>query len=459
MDALHGPNRESQRGFTLLELLIGLAMTVLLVIGVLEIFDLNNRVTRAQMQITEMQQSMRFAQHDLVRIVRMAGRGGLPGGTPAAGLAVAVRNNVGVGTPILVGGAAGTPEVLPDTDVLTVRGVFDAPIYQINLTNSGYALFAADGSDTTSNPRLAVSGTIQVCALTTAGVIQDLQPLTALVTGAGGGNILNEALILQSPLDTGVYGVVEMAPEISTLAAATCPPNPLGGTDGVTVAFRASADPGSRAGQYRGLSPAVPGEILPAALTSVAFVGLLEEYRFYVRQEWERPGDQTSDLAPRLSRARVYPGTETAYPGTGELAVDVADNILDLQVALGYDSANLGSFADDLNDSADPARHVDSGQDDEVAETADGTGDDWLYNAPGEDPATAPWNAVPPPRLQYIRLTTLARTDRRDPNYQAPLLERLEDRAFAVAHPLNQRQDRLFRRRTLSTVVDMRNVS
>jgi Tfp pilus assembly protein FimT len=449
----------STSGFTLFELLIGLAMTVLLVIGVLGIFDLNNRATRAQMQLTEMQQSLRFAQHDMVRAIRSAGRGGLPGGSPAASLAAAVRNNVSAGERIAVG-APDSPTIAAGTDALTVRGVFESPVYLINDTASGYTLLLPDGVTVTNDPRLATSGSIDVCLYTTTGTRQDLEALLARITLAAGGEERNDALILQSPLDSSVYGVVEYLPSSSTLGVASCPVDPDGGPNGVRVAFRMSLDPGSRAGAYRALSPAPAGELLPGGLTSVAFIGLLEEYRFYIRDEWERAGDPTSELAPRLSRARFYANTEIAYPpGASELQVDIADNIIDLQVALGYDSANLGSFASDLNDSTDPALHVDSGQDDEVAESADGTDDDWLYNAPGEAPGVAPWTSVPPPRLLYVRLTTLARTDRRDPDYVAPLLVRLEDRIYTTTETANQREGRLFRRRALTTVIDMRNVS
>ena len=58
----------------------------------------------------------------------MAGRGGLPLGNLPDGAAVAVANNVADGTHV---GDATTPEVVPGSDVLTVRGVFSSPIYQI----------------------------------------------------------------------------------------------------------------------------------------------------------------------------------------------------------------------------------------------------------------------------------------------------------------------------------------
>ena len=56
---------------------------------------------------------------------------------------------------------------------------------------------------------------------------------------------------------------------------------------------------------------------------------------------------------------------------------------------------------------------------------------------------------------------TLARTDRRDRNYQAPLLATVEDKDYSASpfNVFNSREERMFRRRLLTTVVDLRNVS
>jgi len=69
-------------------------------------------------------------------------------------------------------------------------------------------------------------------------------------------------------------------------------------------------------------------------MKSVSEVGILEEYRFYIRQN---PANPTASM---LTKAHFMPGTETAYPPPGgsdplvNLKIDLADNILDLQVAL-----------------------------------------------------------------------------------------------------------------------------
>ncbi|HEX2644976.1 MAG TPA: hypothetical protein VHU81_18400, partial [Thermoanaerobaculia bacterium] len=91
----------------------------------------------------------------------------------------------------------------------------------------------------------------------------------------------------------------------------------------------------------------------------------------------------------------------------------------------------------------------------QIVEAADGRLDDWLFNSATDNPADPAWSGA---LLYYIRLSTLARTDRRDKEYQAPVLARVEDRAYVAAHRFNLRNDRMFRRRLLQTVVDMRNL-
>src|SRR5205823_5422359 len=95
------------------------------------------------------------------------------------------------------------------------------------------------------------------------------------------------------------------------------------------------------------------------------------------RREYAVAGDKTSDLAPKLSRARVYPNTQTPWSDDDtNWKVDIADNIFDLQVALGLDTpandpgagaCTGGTIAsDDINCS--------------IYESADGENDDWMYN-------------------------------------------------------------------------------
>ena len=424
-----GRRLRRQAGFSLIELLVALVLATGVIVAALALFDFHNKVSRVEMQVVEMQQSLRVAQYSMVRLVRMAGRGGLPAVKPAGallpgGVAVAVRDAVGDPAYIAPGDAS-SPVVLPGTDVLTVRGVFSTPIYQIKyagLTNGASLQFTYDGAAPASpEPARANGGTIEICAISPSGVRQDLQPLLDRIAALPP---RPEALVLVSPLDDGIYGVVELDPAASARTAARCVPGQP--DSGVTLAFRAVR--GTHDAAYRALSPAGVGENLPARLTSVAYVGLLEEHRFYVHAF--RPG--TGELAPRLTRARFYPGTDATYAGdAANLREGLADNIVDLQVALGVDT--------------DEDQQIAEGQPDKKT-------DEWLLNDPADLPRAG--------RLYYARLSTLARTGRRDRDYVAPLLAGLEDRAYGSgpSDPINGTTERMFRRRLMQTVVDLRNL-
>jgi hypothetical protein len=149
---------------------------------------------------------------------------------------------------------------------------------------------------------------------------------------------------------------------------------------------------------------------------------------------------------------RVHPGTDVAVDGTGD---DLADNVLDLQVALGFNSS-LG--AGGYRTADDPDLVID--------ETADGTNDDWLFNGAADDPGAAPWfgpwsplPGTPQPELYYVRISTLARTDGREFKYISPPIDRIENRVYAEAMvPAEHDPERAYHRRMLRTVVDLRNL-
>ena len=422
--AFHRDSR--QAGFTLLELSVSLLVTVTILLGTLSLFDFSNRLSRVQTNVSDMQQALRVSLQDTVQTVRMAGRGGLPLGAVPTGMSVSVRNNVPAGARI---GGGSTPKILEGTDVLTVRGVFRSPIWQVSSSNpASFTLDPAVGAP--------VRGLVQVATSTPTGIPQDLAALRdAVLAGAP------EALIVVSPRDAGMYAVVELDPATSDVNS-----NP----DLYTIGFKIAG--GQFTTQYVGMSA---GGVYPPGLTSAAFVGLLEEYRYYVREERDIPSDPNSDLSPRFSRARVFPGTENPYRVDSDPTVlndahpswrqDIADNILDMQLALGFDSAQGGgAMTDDEGD---------TGDDDRIFESADGQNDDWLYNdVQAFNPAT--WNARP---LYFIRLSLLARTDRRDPKYEAQRVTWIEDHDLTTSRH-NLRTERMFRRRLLQTVIDMRNI-
>lgn len=390
----------AQAGFTLIEILVSLVVMVVVLVGLLALLEFNSRVAKAQINVADMQQSLRVVQADMVRMARMAGRGGLPPRRPAgatypgmplpAGPAVEVQNNVPAGTMI-----GGDPQasVVPSTDVLTVRGVLTTPFYQVNASSDG-------SIPSTGN------GNITVRATSPTGVTQNLQPLIDAINSGQ-----PEGILLVSAADDAIHAVVELT----------------GGTvSSDNVVLNLTTTNGEHTSEYLQLSP---DGAYPAALTSVVALGILEEYQYYVRD---------GDPAPRLSRARLYPRTGAAYAGAASnLRADVADNILDLQVALGIDR--------------DGTERIEDTQDEN---------DDWLFNAPADDPTSALWNDPSWP-LYYLRITTLARTDRIDPRYVSPAIDAIEDRVYNEPEVPAQddRLARSYRRRQLQTVVDLRNLS
>lgn len=393
-------------GYTLIEAIVAMALLVGVLIGVLGLFDFNNKLAKAQVNVAEMQQSLRAAQSGMVRNGRMAGRGGLPVYREASagyggmylpeGPAIGVDNNVPAGTRVRDHDDA---PVVEGTDVLSVRGILSTPFYQINPGTDG----AIQGAKAAGN------GTLVIRDVSPTGVPQNLGPWQQIIQSGE-----PEAILLVSAGSDQVHAVVEAA----------------GGTwsqTQVTLNFRITG--GTHTEDYLDLSPR--GEF-PTGLRTVSGVGILEEYTYYIRD---------ADPAPRLSRARFYPNTTTPFRGASTNAhVDVADNILDLQVAFGVDTNGDEILTDNGDDS-----------------------DEWLFNAPGDTPvaSTADWNGPTKP-LYNLRITTLARTDRLDAKYVAPAITAIEDHEYnEPAEPTDSADkiERSYRRRLLETVIDLRNLT
>ena len=407
-------------GFTLVELLITLGILVIVILGVLALFDLNSRIARTQTYMAEMQQSQRVAQQSIIKLARMAGRGGLPAFDTVAdvripaGVALGVANNVA--SSVVLGGCD-CAQVLPGTDVLTVRGVFTAPVYHSDPLNP--AVFTAPG---------AGAGSLLIKDRTPTGAPQPLDDLARVVRRAqsGGGS---DAMLMVSAL--GEYVVVEITGGSTTPASGS----PV--TD-VQVTFVNTG--GDHTSDYTDIS--LRGTY-PASFGQVAYAGVLEEYRFYVRDRRTDPSDASENVQPQLVRGRFYPNTDVAYLNDdANLAEVVADNILDLQVALGVDR--------------DGDQLIEEG-------TATGTvapdDDEWLFNDGGDDDDPNKWN-VAGRDLFYLRVNTLARTDRPTPQYQADEVGTIEDNDYSLApfNHYNTREERSYHRRLIRTVVDLRNL-
>jgi type II secretory pathway pseudopilin PulG len=429
------PQNSRQAGFSLIELLIGMLIAVEILVAALTIFDVHNRMARVQLQITDMQQSLRVAQYDMVRTTRMAGRGGLPAefrvdnddiSVPwLRGLAVEVRDNVLEGGDDQVALGIDEPVAQPGTDILTVRGCLSGLLFQMDPT---------DPTDFTAT-------TLTINRDLPNGRSQDLAQL--LEPG------FSSPMLLQSSVSRGQYVVAEVASVAGnatsvvltiTFASTLSPPNPL------VVALPAGFVPG--------------------------FACALEEYRYYVRPTNIADANGDIQLSPKLARARMIPGTELPHDeDDANLSLDLADEIFDLQVALGFDTdydsagSGVGSFDDDV-DSLGVDDVFYEGVDDDARST-----DDWLGNSSSDNPAATQYRvnaaiAARPVRLYYVRISTLGRTARRDAKYAAPDFDPVAGEDFIEnnnydadpASYFKTPENRQFRHRLLRTVVDLRNI-
>jgi Type IV Pilus-assembly protein W/Prokaryotic N-terminal methylation motif len=423
--------RRGEGGFTLIEVVVALLITMEVIWAGLALFDFHNKLARVQGQVTDMQQSLRMAQYEMVRMTRIAGRGGMPAVTLANNWgAVAVRNNVGgaVSDQVAIG-FSGTPLAVDGTDVLTLRGVFSSSIFSVNTLANPVPL-TLNGSPTT-----ATAGTVVVCAYSSTGVAQNLSALISLVTAEQAAT-QTDALILTSGLADSIYAVVELNPQTSILNAnqATCTvpawvttaPVPNGIVLGFNINNTTLSD------QFQKLSATTNPKGLPPLMTSVAWLGVLEEYRYYLRQDYVVPGNKNSDPTPHLSRARMFPGTETPYQGlASNLQADVADNVMDLQVSLGVDLNGNGT--------------IDEG-------TPPNTTDEWLGNVAGD-------TLTPQTPLREVRISTLVKTGNPDFNYSTKTtIGNVEDHTYAATDFMNTAKGREYRRRLIQTVVGLRNL-
>lgn len=398
----------------MIELMIALALSGLTAtVGVALVVSVVG-LARSQILQVEMQQSARSAEQELGRMLRTAGRGALPfsraGISVSRGVALEVRNNLGVGGEdrSLARGWPGSPLVSEGSDALVVRGVFSMPMYVVDYRDpSAYSL---------------ARGTVRVRSGGLDGAeAQDLEPLRDLVAGGRG---RPDALLLVGLGGERSYGVAELEPGRS---------QDEGGA--LVLAFRTRGS--ELAAGFGSLSP--DGRF-PDELSRVAYVGILEEYRYFVRD---------TDGRRTLARARLYPGTEIPWGRLGgELKVDLAEGVADLQVTLGFDSELAGGGFD-----SDPDAQ---GEDDRIVESEDGRDDDWLFNSPDDDPLDDAWlkdPPAPPPSLHLVRVRLVSLAARSDRHWTDEPLTRLEDRVYGRddTDPVNG-PEALGRRRWISTL-------
>ena len=286
-------------------MLVAFGLTVAVSSFALFLFSLHQRLARSQLETQAAQHAQRAVQRELRHALRNAGRGGLihelPGASSLPNRAIEIEHEVEEGHPV------GSRTALAGTDVLTVRGVIHGPLYWVD----DYSFEAATGR-----------GRVRVRAETGTGFRQPLEMLQ------DAGRAGDDALILISGQDPSVHAVARIR-EVDSSGR--------GRGRVLDVLFDSDSSGGPIPAAYLALSSG--GGWPSAQMTSVTRVGVLEEWRFYVR-----PPDASSPQGSQFAMARVYPGTEIAWGRrNSNLNQAIADHIVDFEAVIeeGGDDSGL----------------------------------------------------------------------------------------------------------------------
>jgi len=294
--------RAADSGFTLIEMLVAIAIFVILMIGLLNLLDNSTKVSKLEAALADTQENVRYATYHLMRTARMMGgtimpfaRGGAGGNAWVAG---EVHDNVATNFSIF----GTTLDNMPGSDVLVLRGFFDVAPFFIGETPNGPDVNSSsktvrirEHSDVTTTPRL----------------INDLSPYASIANVfVGRGLIISSS---EGPLQVapglwtnGMYMVAEITASTGVTGSA---PNRQ-----ILLTYDAAA-------AWDGLNldgaPIVAGD---PAFPGQSRAGILEAYAYYV---------DNNMVLRRLAQRDV---------ASGNGPQPVAVNIGNLQVELGVDA-------------------------------------------------------------------------------------------------------------------------
>ncbi len=500
-------------GFSLIELLVGVVIMAEILVGVSILLNSSSKLAQAQTHVAEIQQSLRVGQSEITGFAKSAGIGGLPitrlnlpdgepnaanpnydlpGAFPRKGYAVSVINNYPVGpiTKVLhsTSSVLGADEVVPGSDVLVLRGVFTTPVYYFDPPLDITPWLGTGGSSELLNAgadqEVVVPERVRIVGEEWEDYPQNFAALVEALTAAKAAN-RPEAFILRDTLNPNAYAIMEFdyqRTENTDLTPDDCEDVPeSAGYVPECIKFLLRLDPDNEPGKTYGplmfgtsLLPGLggksftlsegPPKVQAQFPSTIGSIGLLEEYRFYVRAEWAIPGDNTTRLTPVLSRARFLPGTDVQID-----RVDLADNVIDLQIAVGIDTDAPGDDGyGEITDFGNSA--------DELLFNAVNDTDSDSYKFPctevNDDPDTAEDETVtcssytwydPEVEVHFLRINTLVQSRSAVAGYRSPVIGFVEDHSRGTSfHMLgrdyNYNDEVTYHRRWLQTVVELRNL-
>ena len=121
--------RTTSAGFTLIEMVVSIGLLAIIFVGVLNILDTSQKLSKVETALADTQENVRFATYHITRTARMMGGGNMEfarnDGTWMAGR---IQNNRSGN----VTTDFGTVQVIPGSDVVTLRGFFEVDPFFTN---------------------------------------------------------------------------------------------------------------------------------------------------------------------------------------------------------------------------------------------------------------------------------------------------------------------------------------
>jgi prepilin-type N-terminal cleavage/methylation domain-containing protein len=302
MTAPRPTRRPAAAGFTLIEMLVAVAVFTVLMIGLLNLLDTSTKVSKIESALADTQENVRYATYHLMRTARMMGGTIMPfargSATGNAWVSGEVYDNAAANLSVL----GTTLDNMPGSDVLVLRGFFDVPPFFITLADLNAA-----GQTVTIREHTDPGGVNE-------RVINDLTPYAGIATV-----FLDRGLVIatsdgQTQVGTGAavggqYAVVKVSS--STGVTGSIPNRQIVLTYSSDVAWDGLNADGNAVGA---------GE---PSFRAASRAGILEAYAYYVG---------TDMMLHRLAQRAV--GSTGPEP--------VAINIGNLQVELGIDADSDG---------------------------------------------------------------------------------------------------------------------
>jgi prepilin-type N-terminal cleavage/methylation domain-containing protein len=290
-----GRNHEpSSAGFTLVEMLVAVAVFTVLMIGLLNLLDTSTQVSKLEQSLADTQENVRYATYHLMRSARMMGGSIMPFARTGAWVAGEVHDNVGTNFAIF-----GTNlDNLAGSDVLVLRGFFDVAPFFITINDVN-----------TSAQTVTIREHLDP-GMSTERLINDLTPYASMATP-----FLNRGLIISTPQGSTTVALNQRIGGEYVVAQISGSSGVTGSTPNRQLVLTWTGDATWGALNW-------DGNALPSGqpdFQTATRAGVLEAYAYYVNRE---------NMLMRLAQRSV--GVTGPEP--------VAINIGNLQVELGIDA-------------------------------------------------------------------------------------------------------------------------